>query len=101
MSADPAIQERQVELVHEAQVTLAAIRWLADDDVDDPLSDPQTLARAVTSGILDAPQLRNNPFGRGEIRTRVIHGACMAVGGDGKPLSEAERLVSLKLEDRR
>jgi len=101
MSADPAIQERQVELVHEAQVTLAAIRELAVDDVDDPLSDPQTLARAVTSGILDAPQLRNNPFGRGEIHTRVIHGACMAVGRDGKPLSEAERLVSLKLEARR
>ena len=101
MSADPAIQERQVELVHEAQVTLAAIRELAVDDVDDPLSDPQTLARAVTSGILDAPQLCNNPFGRGEIHTRVIHGACMAVGRDGKPLSEAERLVSLKLEARR
>ena len=38
---------------------------MAAPGVPDPLTDPATLARAVTLGILDAPQLRNNPFAHG------------------------------------
>jgi methylmalonyl-CoA mutase cobalamin-binding subunit len=98
MSFDPAIQERCSELVAEARVTLQAIRWLAAADVQDPWSDPGTLARAVTSGVLDAPQLRNNAFSKGTIRTRILHGACLAVDAQGKPLSEAARLAELRLE---
>ncbi|MBO9371617.1 MAG: cobalamin-dependent protein, partial [Chloroflexi bacterium] len=65
MTADPAVQARKEELIREAQVTLEAIRALAGPDVSDPLTDPATLARAVTTGILDAPHLRNNPYARG------------------------------------
>ncbi|HHN94153.1 MAG TPA: cobalamin B12-binding domain-containing protein, partial [Anaerolineae bacterium] len=50
MTADPLVQERKAELVREAQVTLEAIRSLADEGVDDPLTDPATLTRAVTAG---------------------------------------------------
>ena len=82
----------------EAGITLAAIRSLAGPGVEDPWSDPATLAKAVTSGILDAPQLQNNPFGRGQIRTHIIDGMCVAVNADGRPLSEAERLAALKKE---
>ena len=53
------------------------------------------LAAAVTSGILDAPQLRNNRFGRGQMRTRIVEGACVAVDEAGQPLREAERLLAL------
>jgi hypothetical protein len=98
MSFDPAIQERCSELMEEARVMLQAIRSLAAADVQDPWSDPGTLARAVTSGVLDAPQLRNNSFGKGTIRTRILHGACLAVDAQGKPLSEAARLAELRLE---
>ncbi len=97
MTADAAIQERAAELVREAQVTLAAIRALADPGVPDPLIDPATLARAVTSGLLDAPHLRNNSFARGQIVTRIDpRGACVAVDPtDGRPLSEEERIARL------
>lgn len=97
MTADPLVQERKEELVREAQVTLEAIRTLAGPDVPDPLTDPATLARAVTTGILDAPHLRNNPYARGEIVTRVDErGACVAVDpATGRPLSEEERLARL------
>lgn len=97
MMADPAVQQRCRELVQEAQVTLAAIRTLADPDAPDPLTDPQTLARAVTSGVLDAPHLRNNPFARGQIVTRIDErGACVAVDpDDGRPLTEEERITRL------
>jgi len=97
MTADPAIQERTEELVREAQVTLEAIRALAGPDVADPLTDPATLARAVTAGILDAPHLRNNPFARGQIVTRIdARGACVAVDpATGRALAEAERISRL------
>jgi methylmalonyl-CoA mutase cobalamin-binding subunit len=95
MTADPAIQSRRANLVEEAHVTLQAIRSLAAPDIEDPLVDPQTLSRAVTSGILDAPQLRNNRFGRGQIITRMINGACVIVDSQGKPLSEGERLAHM------
>ena len=74
------------ELVAEAQVTLDAIRRLGAPDVADPFTDPATLARAVTSGILDAPHLRNNPFARGQIVTRIDRrGACVAVDASERP----------------
>jgi methylmalonyl-CoA mutase cobalamin-binding subunit len=92
MTADPKVLERVSELEAEAKITLKAIRNITLRDPIDPLTDPATLALAVSSGILDAPQLRNNPYGRGEISTRIVHGACVAVYPDGRPLSEADRL---------
>lgn len=97
MTRDPEVQARKEELIAEAQVTLEAIRNLAGPGVDDPLTDPATLTKAVTVGVLDAPQLQNNPYGRGQIVTRIDErGACIAVDPDtGKPLSERERLTRL------
>ncbi len=97
MTADPAVQARKNELVREAQTTLEAIRSLAGPDVSDPFVDPATLARAVTSGLLDAPHLRNNPFARGQIVTRIdARGACVAVdAATGRALSEEERIGRL------
>jgi len=99
MTHDPAIQKRVNRLVAEAQVTLDAIRHLAEGSVDDPLTDADILARAVTTGILDAPHLKNNPFARGTIQTRMIDGACLAIGTGGIPLSETERIEQLFKED--
>lgn len=99
MTHDPNIQARVRELLVEARVTLDAIRNLANSSVDDPLTDPATLARSVTTGILDAPHLKNNPFARGMIQTHIIDGACLAVGAAGDPLSESERIARLFKED--
>lgn len=96
MTADPVVQHRKKELIREAQVTLEAIKKLAGPDVLDPWTDPATLARAVTLGILDAPHLKGSPIAKGQIVTRIIDGMCVAVDPQtGKPLSEAERLARL------
>ena len=95
MTADERVQARKAELVREARVTLDAIAGLAPEGTPDPLTDPHTLALAVRSGILDAPHLRNNPFARGLVNTRVIHGACVAVDVAGQPLNERARIDSL------
>jgi hypothetical protein len=99
MTADPAVQARKEELLREANVTLAALRILTQAGVADPLTDPATLTRAVASGVMDAPQLRNNDFAPGQIVTRIDErGACIAIDPDsGKPLREVERIERLRV----
>lgn len=97
MTADPGVQARAGELVEEAHVLLEAIRRLGADAAEDPLSDPATLARAVQAGLLDAPQLQRNRFARGEIRSRTVNGAVLAVDAEGHPLTERQRLKGLGL----
>jgi methylmalonyl-CoA mutase cobalamin-binding subunit len=92
MTADPLVRARREELAAEAKITLDGIRSLADAETPEPLTDPRTLTEVVRTGILDAPQLRNNPFAPGRIRTSILKGACVAVDGAGKVLSEIERL---------
>ena len=99
MSRDPAVQRRKDELVQQAQLTLQGIRLLAGPQVPDPLVDPATLAKAVSTGIMDAPHLRNNPFAQGKINTCIDRrGACLAVDEQGRELLEPERLQKLGFE---
>jgi methylmalonyl-CoA mutase cobalamin-binding subunit len=91
MAADPAVQARRDALIAEAGTLLDAIRALSPD-LADPLADPATLARAVRIGLLDAPQLVNNPYAPGAIRTRSVDGAIVAVDEAGDPLAERERI---------
>jgi hypothetical protein len=95
MAADAAVAARVAELVAETRLLLAAIADLAKPGVEDPLADPATLARAVALGLMDAPQLRSNRFARGQIATRIIDGACVAVDAGGRPLTERARLRAL------
>lgn len=97
MTQDSRVTARANELIQEASVTLEAIRSLASGEVEDPLTDPATLAQAVKSGLLDAPQLKNNPYGRGQIITRIDkRGACVAVDPQtGDPMREQVRIALL------
>jgi len=97
MSQDPAIQERVETLMKEARVTLNSIRDLSPSD-EDPLIDPAVLAKVVQKGILDAPHLKNNPFARGVIQTRIVDGACVAIDFEGHPISESDRIDRLLKE---
>ncbi|MDI6827998.1 MAG: methionine synthase, partial [Armatimonadota bacterium] len=54
----PVVQDRKSHLMSEAEVTLRAIRNLADDE--DAFTSPKALAKAIRLGILDAPHLKGN-----------------------------------------
>ena len=95
MTADPQIEARRKQLVDEANRLLEGIAALAGPGVADPFIDPATLTRAVTCGLMDAPQLRNNKFGRGAVRTMIVNGANVAVDAEGRVLGEQERILSL------
>ncbi|HHY47550.1 MAG TPA: methionine synthase [Firmicutes bacterium] len=95
---DPRVKERRDELIEEARVILDAIRELGHSSCDDPLCDPDTLARAVELGILDAPHLAGNPHACGKIATRMINGACRSCDPfSRKPISEKQRIKQLLL----
>lgn len=97
MSTDPRVQRRKNELIKEAKVLLNAIRQIAPDGTEDPLSHPETLGKAVRIGLLDAPHLKGSEIARGEMVTRIINGACYAVDPNtGNPLSEHERIRMLE-----
>ncbi len=99
MTADPRVQARCAELVSEARLTLEAIRSLATGAGEDPFVNAETLARAVRVGLLDAPQLKNNPFAPGQVKTAILGGACLAIDSTSRPLSEADRLAQLSLKE--
>ncbi len=94
MTADPVIKKRVNQLVAEANKVLDAIRKLSASS-SDPFIDPAVLTRAITSGILDAPQLLNNQFGRGLVKTRIVNGASVTVDNQSKPISESKRIKTL------
>lgn len=92
MLADSKIRARITWLVNSVNITLDAIRTLSNNSAIDPFIDPEVLTKAVTSGILDAPQLKNNQFARGTISTRIIDGCCKTVNAAGKPIAEKYRI---------
>lgn len=94
MLRDERILARVAHLVKEARLTLQAIQSLPTGDSEvDPLINPTVLSQAVVEGILDAPQLQNNPFARGEVRTAIISGGCETVDRNNQLINERERLV--------
>lgn len=76
MTADPKVISRKQSLVVQARERLEQIWTQCGQGREDPFADPVVLARAVTTGLLDAPQLKNNPFGLGKVKTSIVNGAC-------------------------
>jgi len=96
---DAVIKKRVKFLVSQARILLNSISQLGDQmGENDSLSNPVVLAKAVLVGLLDAPQLMNNAFARGLIKTRVINGACEVVNESGNYIDEEERIGKLILE---
>jgi hypothetical protein len=96
MTADARVQQRKAELVRDAAVLLEAVTRLGPPGRD-PYTDPDTLARAVELGLLDAPHLRGNAAACGKIVTRMAGGACLAVDpSTGVPIPEAERVARIR-----
>jgi hypothetical protein len=94
MTLDARVQRRKEELLAEAAVLLDAIAQLAAPGCDEPFTDADTLAQAVDIGLLDAPHLRGNRAACGNVVTRMVRGACLAVdAAAGKPMPETVRVA--------
>jgi hypothetical protein len=91
MTLDPKIIRRKEYLIEQAKITLAAIAKTSKSK-SDPFIDAATLEEAVFLGILDAPQLAGNPYGKGRIRAGLIDGGWDSVDEKGEGLDESKRL---------
>lgn len=96
MSSDPPVQRRKTELIKEAKVLLNAIRQIASGGIKDPLSDPETLGKAVRTGLLDAPHLKGSNIAKGSMVTKIINGACYTIDPQtDEPILESERIKKI------
>ncbi|MFW9934973.1 MAG: cobalamin B12-binding domain-containing protein [Candidatus Thorarchaeota archaeon] len=90
---DPIIVKRRDQLVSETTLLLKLLMELPEDRSIHPLLNPETYFRALKLGILDAPDLVGNPNAQGQLKTRMINGACYAVDEKGRILKEETRLA--------
>ncbi len=98
LSKDVNVQRRKTELIEEAKLIIDSIKSLSPE-IDDPLTDPDTLVKAVKLGILDAPQLKGNSIAKGELKTRMVSGALYAYDEESaKIIHEKERLEAILKE---
>ena len=95
MINDKQVQLRKDELVSEANILLDAIKSL-DVSSEDPLTNPNVLAKAIEIGLLDAPHLRGNKWAKGKLQTRIKDGACFAYDVEsGTVINETDRIKKL------
>lgn len=94
--ADPRVRERSEGLRREALVLLGTLeRFGRELGSDDPLADPEVLAQAIRTGLIDAPHLAGQQCALGQVRTGPVAGGCSALDTRGEPLAEADRLLGV------
>lgn len=99
LTKDENVQRRKKELIKDANIILDAIRSLSPD-IDDPLTDPDTLVEAVRLGILDAPQLKGSKIAKGELKTRMVSGTLYAYDEENaRIIPEEERIEKILLKN--
>ncbi len=97
---DTQIQARKEKLKSDSGLILDALSFIGAN-VADTFSDPKTIARAIETGILDAPHFRGNPFLKGDILTRNINGAWYAINpATGEPIEEKSRLSEILMNEK-
>ena len=95
LTKDASVQNRKRELIEEAEIILDGIKSLGRG-IENPLSDPNTLVRAVKLGILDAPHLKGNSTARGELKTRMVKSALFAYDEENiRIIPEKERIETI------
>lgn len=90
------IQERKEELLHEMRYTLDYIE-AKYSDWSDPFTSAEVIADCIKSGIIDAPHIVHGGKFKGNIKTSIIDGKCVAWDEKKeKMITEEQRLAQLE-----
>lgn len=95
---DKAISKRKEELIKEAKWIIDLIPRLTktSEEKRNPWIDHKVLTRLVKYGIFDAPHLKNNKFALGQIKTKIVNGACYSWDSENqKIMNEQERISKI------
>ncbi|MEJ2252668.1 MAG: methionine synthase, partial [Candidatus Lokiarchaeota archaeon] len=101
---DEKVIQRKKELIEQAKWIINLIPKLAKkrEEKENPFINFKVLNRIVKYGIFDAPHLKNNEFGKGEICTKVIEGGFNSIDKlTGKSIDEVQRIETIIYEDHR
>ena len=99
--ADPEVSRRKDELLIEVKFLIESVKRLEHVNSQDPLVNPETIAAAVTEGLLDAADLRGSTVAKGRIMTAIVNGACVAIEpSTGRRLTEKERIDAFAMGER-
>ena len=99
ITKDAEVERRKAELIEEANIILDAIKTIGYK-AEDPLTDPDTIDKAIKMGILDAPHLIGNEAACGKLVTRMVNGALYAYDPKEKRiLTEKERIERILNSD--
>jgi hypothetical protein len=98
LTVSKKVQDRKNELIDEAHVLLEALWRRGESKSEDPWSDPEIIAGAIRSGILDTPHFKGNEYLCGNIVTSLIDGSWHAIDpSTGSKIDERTRLGRLIL----
>lgn len=98
MTKDKNVMTRKNTLIEEAKIIIDGIKTL-NPNIEDPLTDPETLTEAVRIGILDAPHLQGSKIAKGGLKTRMVSGGLYVYDEkQGKIITEKERINMLLRE---
>ncbi|MFX1499227.1 MAG: methionine synthase [Promethearchaeota archaeon] len=95
---DEKVRNRKNELIDDARWIINLIPRLAktSDEQKDPWINHKVLNRLIKYGIFDAPHLKNNQFALGQIKTKIINGACYSWDDKKhKRIDEKQRIISI------
>lgn len=98
MKLDEKVKLRKDELISDAILIMEKIKMLdSQKEYENPLISPAIISKAIKKGILDAPHLCGVKAANGTIRTMFIDGKIVAIGENGEPVTEEERLDKISI----
>ena len=98
MTKDKNVIERKNILIEEAKIIIDSIKSL-NQNIEDPLSDPETLTEAVRIGILDAPHLQGSKIAKGQLKTRMVSGGLYAYDEKQKKIITEKERINILLKE--
>ncbi|MDU5081946.1 methionine synthase [Tissierella sp. P1] len=98
MTKDKNVVERKNALIEDAKIIIESIKSL-NLNLENPLTDPETLTEAVRIGILDAPHLQGSQIAKGQLKTRMVSGGLYAYDEKQKKIITEKERINLLLKE--
>lgn len=92
--SDPEIYERIIFLKKEVKILINAIENTGSR-FKEPLTEPEVIYNAISSGILDAPGLKGFSVAQGKFHTEILNGTHVSIDENNNKLDETARLKRL------
>lgn len=91
---DEKINLRKEELISEAKVLIGFIEKHYSK-YEDPLTNSEVISDCIKKGYIDAVHIIKDDKFRGNLKTKIVNGMCVACDEKGNRINEKERIMKL------